>query len=103
MLPVCAYEFVCSFGVFVCAHCMSFSMHVFVCIYSSGCVQVGDTAGWGGGWEWDAYRPCGVSHSEPTQTTEDLHQPDATMTGSNGGSKTPFNKDANLRNITLRS
>lgn len=51
-----------------------------------------------------AYGPCGVPYSEPPQSREDLHQTDystATMTASNGRNKTPFNEDANLRNITL--
>lgn len=53
-----------------------------------------------------AYKPCGVPYSEPPQSREDLHQTDystATMTASNGRNKTPFNEDANLRNITLCS
>lgn len=52
------------------------------------------------------YKPCRVPYLEPPQSREDLHQRDystATMTASNGRNKTPFNEDANLRNITLCS
>lgn len=52
------------------------------------------------------YKPCGVSYSEPPQSSEDLHQTDynsTIMTASNGRNKTPFNEHANLRNITLCS
>lgn len=40
------------------------------------------------------------------KSRKDLHQTDyrtAAMTASNGKNKTPFNEDANLRNITLCS
>lgn len=79
-------------------------MNVYVCLclraFLGMCECACDMAG------RHAYRPCGVPYSEPLQSREDLHQTDystATMTASNGRNKTPFNEDANLRNIALCS
>lgn len=71
-------------------------INVYVCLCECACDMAGR----------HAHKPCGVPYSEPPQSREDLDQTDystATMTASNGRNKTPFNEDANLRNITLCS
>lgn len=107
----CMYVYVCLYTLCMglCAlreHVCVLYKHLCVCF----CLQCVHLSWWGSVYViW----PVGIRISPAEFLTqshhksrEDLHQTDystAAMTASNGRNKTPFNEDANLRNITLCS